>query len=241
MEVSRLKDEAGKRQFFITPEHACSYLPDRQANTLFLDPRETTTPALYQTLSENGFRRSGSHLYRPHCAGCRACVPSRIPVAAFVPRRRHRRVLRRNADLRLRIEPGVFSRASYELYARYIEARHRDGDMYPPSADQYRSFLLSPWSRTRFLCTYLDSELIAVAVTDVLPDGLSAIYTYFDPELDRRSLGVFSILAQIDYCRSLDLSYLYLGYWVKDAEKMTYKTEYRPVELFLGGRWVALR
>ncbi len=235
-----MKDETADKQFFITPAHPCSYLPKRNAQTLFLDPRETITPRTYQQLTEQGFRRSGGHLYRPHCKTCQACVPTRIPVAEFVPRRRQRRTLARNADLTVRVEPAAYTPEHYDLYARYIAGRHRDGDMYPPSPDQYRSFLLSQWSDTLFVNSFLNNELVAVAVTDKHDDGLSAIYTYFDPLLDKRSLGVQCILQQIELAGELGLSHLYLGYWVRDAEKMRYKTDYRPAELFVNGRWVRI-
>jgi arginine-tRNA-protein transferase len=235
-----MKNELGNKQFFITPGHACSYLPKRQANTLFLDPRETITANIYQTLTEAGFRRSGSHLYRPHCEGCQACVPTRIPVAEFRPKRRQRRVLAKNQDLTLRINPATYDPEYYDLYARYISARHGDGDMYPPNIDQFRSFLLSQWSATSFLCLYRDEDLLAVAVTDEQQHSMSAIYTFFDPDYPGRSLGVMSILKQIELCQSLGLSHVYLGYWIRDAEKMRYKTEYRPVELFINGRWVTI-
>lgn len=237
---NEMKDELGKRQFYLTPAHACSYLPARRARTLFLDPRDTIHPALYQQLTEHGFRRSGGHLYRPHCDGCQACVPTRIPVARFEPRRGQRRVLARNADLTVHVEPSAFSRRYYELYARYIHGRHRDGDMYPPSVDQFRSFLLSQWSNSVFLCSYLDDALLAVAVCDQLPEGLSAIYTFFDPDHPGRSLGTWSILQQIELCQRAELPYLYLGYWIRDSRKMRYKLDYRPVELFLEGRWTTL-
>jgi arginine-tRNA-protein transferase len=136
---------------------------------------------------------------------------------------------------------ATFSEAYYDLYRRYITHRHMDGDMYPPSRDQFRSFLLSQWSDTQFLCSYLDDELVSVAVTDVQPRALSAIYTFFDPAHEKRSLGVNSILRQIAYCRSANIPYLYLGYWIRDCLKMSYKTDYRPVELFVNDRWVGLR
>ena len=235
-----MQDELGKKQFFITPEHDCSYLPPRQAKTLFLDPRDTVTAPIYGALTEQGFRRSGSHLYRPHCDGCQACVPTRVPAALFQPRRRHRRVLQRNLDLRVQIEPAAYSPEYYNLYARYIGARHGDGDMNPPSQDQFRSFLLSQWSDTIFLSTYLDQQLVSVAVSDRQSIGLSAIYTFFEPEMTDRSLGVFSILKQIEFCSEQQLPHLYLGYWIRESAKMRYKTDYRPVELFVNNRWVML-
>ncbi len=236
-----MQDELGTKQFFVTPAHPCSYLPRRQANTLFLDPRETIHPASYQALTERGFRRSGSHLYRPHCKTCQACIPARIPVASFAPKRRQRRVETRNADLTITIEAASYNRRYYDLYADYISARHMGGDMYPPSVDQFRSFLLSQWSDTVFLCSYLDKKLLGVAVTDRQERGISAIYTFFEPTESRRSLGVFNILKQIELCQKWGLPYLYLGYWIRDSGKMRYKTDYRPVELFVNNRWVTFK
>ena len=236
-----MKDEIGARQFYLTPGHPCSYLPDREARTLFLDPRDLITPQLYQELAERGFRRSGGHLYRPHCAACTACVPSRIPLEVFAPRRRHRRVRQLNQDLVVRVQAGTFSIEFYQLYARYIAARHGDGDMYPPSQDQFRSFLLSQWADTQFLCVYLEDRLVSVGVMDETPAGLSAIYTFFDPDFDARSLGVFTILSQIDLCRHRGRPHLYLGYWIRESQKMHYKTDYRPVELFVQGCWIQVR
>jgi arginine-tRNA-protein transferase len=233
-----MQDELGNKQFFITPGHACSYLDRRQARTLFLDPRETITPQTYQALTEQGFRRSGGHLYRPHCRTCQACVPTRIPVAEFSARRSQRRAVRRNADITVQVHRATYARRFYELYDRYITGRHSDGDMFPPSRDQFRSFLLSQWSDTLFVCGYLDDTLVSVAVTDRQADGLSAIYTFFEPELPERSLGVWSVLQQIFLAQRLHLPHLYLGYWIRDSDKMRYKVDYRPVELYLNGRWV---
>jgi arginine-tRNA-protein transferase len=227
-------------QFFLTPKHPCSYLNRNNAQTLFFDPREVITPQIYQSLTDQGFRRSGSHLYRPHCGSCQACIPTRVPVAQFAPKRSQKRVLKRNKDLHVRLESAAFSRRHYHLYERYISLRHADGDMYPASEDQYRSFLLSPWSNSVFVCLYQGERLLSVAVTDEQSRGLSAIYTFFEPTEDARSLGVLSILKQIELCQELGLPYLYLGYWIKDCDKMSYKTQYRPTELFINDRWVAL-
>ena len=128
----------------------------------------------------------------------------------------------------------------FELYRRYIEARHRDGDMYPPSREQYESFLSAEWGVTQFFRLALNNELVGVAVADRLTDGLSAIYTFYDPDLQSRSLGTFSVLWQIEATRALGLDYLYLGYWIKDCQKMAYKIQFRPLELFVNGQWVEL-
>ncbi len=233
-------EELTDKQFYLTPSHPCSYLPDRSARTLFLDPREAVSQKLYSGLSSVGFRRSGGHLYRPHCESCHACVPVRVPVRDFHWSRRFRRVARANADLRVEFQPPVCSATVFDLYARYIEGRHWNGDMYPPSEDQFRSFLLSSWSETSFLTLHAGSDLVGVAVTDTMEDGLSAIYTFFDPKLSARSLGVYAVLSQIRQCEALDLPYLYLGYWIRDAAKMRYKTDYRPVELLVNNRWVRM-
>lgn len=225
-------------KFFATPPHGCSYLEDRKATTLFVDPAADIDNAMYSALSALGFRRSGRHVYRPHCESCSACIPVRLPVEGFAPRRRQRRIWARNADLTVTLtEPGLTDE-NYALYARYIIRRHSDGDMFPPSPDQFRSFLLCEWSDTRFAEFRLGDELVAVAVTDRVHDGLSAIYTFYDPDLPQRSLGVHGILWQIDHAIETGRPYVYLGYWIKQCQKMSYKTDYRPLEMFVGERWV---
>jgi arginyl-tRNA--protein-N-Asp/Glu arginylyltransferase len=225
-------------RLFVTPEHPCSYLEDRQAVTAFVDPATDMGGNLYTRLSQNGFRRSGRHVYRPSCRGCRACVPVRVPVDAFRPDRRFRKTARRNEDLRIAQVPPVRTDEIYDLYARYIEGRHGDGDMAPPSRSQFDGFLSAAWSPTRFVTFRApDDVLLAVAVVDQLGDGLSAIYTFFEPEADRRSLGTFAILWQIEHARALGLPYVYLGYWIAESPKMRYKLDFRPSELFLDGQW----
>jgi len=226
--------------FYLTPPHPCSYLDRNDAQTIFVDPRRLITGRIYQALSDQGFRRSGSHLYRPHCNNCDACTPIRLPVEKFRPNRTQRRVAKRNSGLRVVIEPATFNRRFYSLYERYISLRHADGDMYPASEDQFRTFLLSQWSATQFMSLYDGERLLSVAVTDQTDSGLSAVYTFFEPTLEKRSLGVLSILQQIEWAKSLGLPYLYLGYWIQGSQKMVYKTSYRPLELFVNRRWIPL-
>jgi len=236
-----MNDELSSKQFYLTPVHPCSYLEDRQARTLFLDPRDTIDQGTYGALTHSGFRRSGSHLYRPHCLGCDACIPARVPVEQFTWKRRFRRALRLNQDIEMRVVEAGYSADYYDLYARYIRARHGDSDMDPPSAEQFRSFLLSSWGHTAFVTLYLNRKPVAVAVTDMLPDGLSAIYTFFDPDLADRGLGTYAVLRQIQLCQERNLKHLYLGYWIKDCDKMNYKIDFRPVELYVNNRWVVMR
>lgn len=224
-------------KFFKTPAHACSYLEDREATTLFVDPQAAIDSKLYSELSLIGFRRSGDYLYRPHCEGCQACIPVRIPVELFRPRRRHKRIIAGARHWVLREEEARFTPALYQLYARYIRMRHGDGDMYPPSEEQFASFLMSRWSQTRFLVFYQDDKPVCVAVTDELEDGLSAVYTFFEPALESFSPGTLAILTQIRQCQSNQLPYLYLGYWIQDCRKMAYKQDFKPLEAFIQGGW----
>jgi arginyl-tRNA--protein-N-Asp/Glu arginylyltransferase len=235
-----MQRESSDKQFFLTPPHPCSYFEDRDARTLFLDPRETIGLETYTTLTRVGFRRSGSHLYRPYCEGCSACTPTRVPVDRFRWSRRFRRVVQRNSDIEVTLREPACTGSYYDLYARYIQARHPDGGMYPPSEAHFRSFLMSEWSETSFLCLSLRGKLLGVAVTDHIADGLSAIYTFFDPDCGARSLGVYAVLAQIQHCRANGMPYLYLGYWLRDCAKMSYKIDYRPIELLISNRWTLL-
>ncbi|PRB81582.1 arginyltransferase [Pseudomonas sp. MYb185] len=225
-------------KFYATQPHQCSYLPDEQAVTLFLDPHQRIDDSTYSRLSELGFRRSGEHLYRPHCGQCKACIPARIPVADFVPNSQQQRIYKRNRDLQVETIRPVITDEIYQLYARYIRARHADGDMYPPSQEQFRSFLVSDDAFCEFNEFRLDGRLLAVAVTDRMGNGLSAVYTFFDPDESRRSLGRYAILWQIEEARRASLPAIYLGYWIRNCRKMSYKTEYRPLEMLVNQRWI---
>lgn len=227
-------------KFYATQPHACSYLPDEQATTLFLDPAQPMDVQVYADLSEIGFRRSGDHLYRPHCHNCNACIPARIPSSGLELNRQQKRIIKRNNDLVVRPVKPAFTEEYYSLYARYIEIRHSDGDMYPPSRDQFSTFLVRDLPFTCFYEFRRGAQLLAVAVTDVLPNGLSAVYTFYDPFEDRRSLGRYAILWQVREAARLGLSAVYLGYWIKNCRKMNYKTEYRPIEVLVNQRWVRL-
>ena len=232
--------ELARLKFYATQPHACSYLPDEQATTLFLDPSQPMDVQVYADLSEMGFRRSGDHLYRPHCLKCDACTPARIPVARFLPNRQQKRIFKRNADLQVQAVKPAFSEENFDLYQRYIEQRHADGDMYPPNREQFSTFLVRDLPFSRFYEFRLNGRLLAVAVTDVLPNGLSAVYTFYDPNEEHRSLGRFAILWQIAETARLGLHAVYLGYWIKNCRKMNYKTQYRPIELFVNQHWAIL-
>lgn len=223
--------------FFVTPPHKCGYLPGRNAVTIFVDPRRRPNIQTYTLLSQLGFRRSGDHVYRPQCPDCNACIPVRIPVDEFMPTRAQRRTLRANADVQLVPKPPVFQREHFALYERYVNARHSGGSMENPDRDSYLEFLTSSWADSVFYEFRCERRLVAVAVVDHMLDGLSAVYTFFDPELPRRSLGRLAILKQIELARTLQLQWLYLGYWIEECRKMAYKREYRPLEQLRDGAW----
>ena len=229
--------------FFPTPDSPCSYLPDRESRSIFLHPDQPIDSPLYSQLNQLGFRRSGSHLYRPWCDGCQACQSVRVKVADFTLSRNQKRVLNRNKDLQVEWCKAEATPENYGLYQRYIELRHEDGDMYPPSYDQFVSFLCQPPEGVEnyFLSFRQGDKLVAVAVVDMLPDGVSAIYTYYDPEEESRSLGKLAILWLINWAKSQNLPYVYLGYWIADCKKMSYKADYQPQELFNGLQWEPLK
>ena len=227
-------------RFFTTPAHDCSYLEDRQAVTLFIDPEADIDQSVYSALSAVGFRRSGVHIYRPYCQTCSACVPVRVPVDLFVPLRRQKRCLKRNQDVTVSRHQPAMSERYYDIYDRYISARHPDGDMYPATREQFQSFLVDGRPEAAFFEFRAQRKLLAVAVVDELDDALSAIYTFFDPDEDRRSLGSFAILWLIEQTRVLRLTNLYLGYWIKQSQKMSYKMDYKPLEVFVNNHWLAV-
>ncbi|WIO75574.1 arginyltransferase [Porticoccaceae bacterium LTM1] len=229
--------DLAKVRLFLTEPHPCSYLRDRSATTAFVDPALPISSDLYARLSEHGFRRSGKFLYIPRCQGCAACIPARIPVAEFIPNRQQRRCLKKNADIKLSVLNRIDGDEHFSIYEQYIHQRHSDGDMYPPNRSQYDDFIGSTAPFTRFLEFRKDGRLLAASVADILDNGLSAIYTYFDPSEDQRSLGAFAILSMINFARQNYIPHVYLGYWIDGCRKMRYKTQYQPVELLVEGAW----
>jgi arginyl-tRNA--protein-N-Asp/Glu arginylyltransferase len=227
-------------QFYLTAPYACSYLPDQQARSQVAAPGSLIDTSVYSELVRLGFRRSGHHVYRPRCDTCRMCVSVRIPVAAFKPSRTQRRCLTHNADLSLRLQPLVFDEAHFRLYRRYQAARHPGGGMDQDDREQFRAFLLQSRVDSVLAEFSLDDEVVMVALVDKLIDGLSAVYTFFEPDLEKRSLGVFGVLTQIRLAQEIGLPYVYLGYWIDACNKMTYKRDYRPLEGVRDGRWQRL-
>jgi arginyl-tRNA--protein-N-Asp/Glu arginylyltransferase len=232
-----LRQRADLPAFFASPPHACHYLPGRQAVTLFADPRAPLGPSVYAELIDHGFRRSGQYLYRPRCPGCQECIPVRIPVGRFRSSRKDRRTWARNQDLRVSRLAPAYQDEHFALYRRYVTARHPRGGMDEADPARYMEFLVSSWCDTEFYEFRTGSSVLAVAVVDRLPQGLSAVYTFFEPGEAQRSLGRYAILWEIETARREGLPWLYLGYWIRDCPKMSYKSEYRPLQAYRNGRW----
>lgn len=222
---------------YITSEHPCGYFSDRLSASLIPDPQISMSQTLYSLLINKGFRRSGGFVYRPHCPNCTACQPCRINIKTFKPTRNQRRCLAKNFDLTTHLKAAEFSREYFELYRRYINSRHGDGSMANPSEEDFKNFLLCDWSQTLFIESRQKGRLLAVAVVDYMSNGLSAVYSFFDPDEHKRSLGTHAILQQIWLARLYHLPHLYLGYWIKNHPKMDYKGNFSGLEILRNMRW----
>ena len=224
-------------QFFLTQPYACSYLPDRYARSLVAAPSGAINATVYGELINQGFRRSGLHTYRPQCDDCRGCVPVRIPVDELALDRSQRRTLERNRHLAVEILPLRYLEEHYQLYRRYQATRHTGGGMDQDDRGQYGQFLLQSHVDS-FLAEFReDGVLRMVSLVDRVPQGLSAVYTFFDPERPKAGYGVYSVLWLTALCREMRLPYLYLGYWIADCRKMAYKIHYQPLEGLADGTW----
>lgn len=229
-------------QFFLTATQPCPYLPNRDERKVFTTLRGADAAAVNDELSLRGFRRSQSVAYRPSCPTCSSCLSTRIPVALFTPTRAQRRIVRRNADLERQACAPWATEDQYDLFRRYLDARHRDGGMAEMDVGEFTAMIEESPVRTR-LVEYHDRNrprgetLVACCLTDMTVDGLSMVYSFFAPDQQRRSLGAFMILDHINVAREARLDNVYLGYWVPGSDKMHYKAAFRPFEIYLRGRW----
>jgi arginine-tRNA-protein transferase len=228
-------------QFYLTAPYSCSYLPPHEARSQVVTTGSPMTTAIYTELVQRGFRRSGAFTYRPRCDNCRACVPVRVPVADFVPSRSQRRATQQHQNLVASLHPLRASEEHFHLYHRYQIARHDSNDTESDNADQYQNFLLKSQVDSALVEFREDGVLRMVSLIDALGDGLSSVYTFYDPDVPNASYGTYNVVWQIDLCRKMRLNYLYLGYWIGESRKMAYKANFRPLEKLVEGKWVRFK
>jgi arginine-tRNA-protein transferase len=227
-------------QFYLTAPYQCSYLADHDARSQVATPSFLISTAIYSELVRQGFRRSGTFTYRPRCDDCMACVPVRVEVNAFAASRTQRRAWHKHQQLDVSLHPLEDKAEYFELYKRYQRARHLDGGMSNDSHDQYQKFLLQSHVDSRLVEFRESGILRMVSIIDALEDGLSSVYTFFDPDIKQASFGTYNVLWQIELCRQLQVPYLYLGYWISESRKMVYKANFQPLQGLINGTWQML-
>lgn len=218
----------------------CPYLDDRKSVSILVDPEHQIDGRLFSMLSRSGFRRSGEMLYAPKCPDCKACVSVRIPSAKFTPSRGQKRVWKKNIDLRVEIQDVSFQAEHFEIYLKYQKHRHPESSMCDEDPTKYTDFINSEFSNSKFLCFYAGDDVIGISVIDQFEGGISAVYTFFDPDQSNRSLGTFAILYLLKLAKFKDVPYVYLGYWIESSQKMNYKRNFKPLQGYIDRQWIDL-
>ncbi|MDI1298526.1 arginyltransferase [Methylotenera sp.] len=236
-----------KLQFYVTTGYTCGYLPNKLAQSLIATPQHLIDAHIYSGLIQQGFRRSGKFAYRPHCESCRECIPVRVKLNDFVPNRSQKRAFKQHQTLTTTILPIAYHEEHYELYAAYQLARHAESeknseleseqDTETEKIEQYRSFLCQTNVESVMVEFRENNQLKMVSVIDIVFDGISAVYTFYDTSDTHASLGTYNVLWQAEWAKTLNFPYLYLGYWIRESKKMAYKQNYKPLEMLIDGEW----
>lgn len=231
-----------KLQFYVTTSYSCSYLPKQLAQSLIAAPQHLVSTDIYSGLIQQGFRRSGKFVYRPHCENCQACVPVRIVADAFQPSRSQKRAYKQHKNLTATIRPADFYDEHYQLYEAYQQTRHLDESKETESEadndiEQYQSFLCQSNVETVMVEFRENAQLKMVSVIDIVHDGISAVYTFYDTTDPKASYGTYNVVWQANWAKEMKLPYVYLGYWIKDSRKMAYKQNFQPLEKLIDGDW----
>ena len=227
-------------QFYLSAPYPCSYLPAETAQSLMATPQHIVNANIYSQLIQQGFRRSGDFAYRPHCPHCQACISIRVVLKDFKPNRSQKRAFKQHQHLTVRVLPVAFHEAHFALYSAYIKARHpdeQDKSAKQSEQEQYHSFLCQSHVDSVMVEFSENDQLKMVSVVDIVEDGMSAVYTFYDTSDEKASLGTYNVLWQIAWAKSFNLPYLYLGYWIKDSKKMAYKQNFQPQEQRINGAW----
>ncbi len=233
-----------KLQFYVTTGYSCGYLPNKMAQSLIAAPQHLVDANVYSGLIQQGFRRSGKFSYRPHCENCQECIPVRIILDQFSPNRSQKRAFKQHQNLTTTILPAGFHEEHYALYTSYQHARHSDEKIQTEATsaeneiEQYQSFLCQSNVESVMVEFRENNQLKMVSVIDIVRDGISAVYTFYETNDPSASYGTYNVIWQTLWAKSLNLPYLYLGYWIKDSKKMAYKQNFKPLEKLINGEWI---